>query len=319
MGRFRWLVASLLVLVSMVLAAPSGATAEPLKVDSGIYLNRVSDFDLKGNSWRADFYIWFRWNGLDGWDPIETFEVMNGEIQSKTGIVRKMIGEQHYAGARIVAQMQKQWDVTRFPLDRHTMTIEIEDSEFAAHQMVYVADVENSTASDRARVPGYEMGLARVSVVEQLTRTNYGDISLPTNAESVYSRMIYAVDIQRPDAVYFLKLFATVFVSSLVGFLAFMVKPTDLDPRFGLGVGAVFAVIASTFVISEMLPDTDRLTLADTIHVVSISIIFVSIVVSAISLKYSYAGAEATADRIDKVSLYAFPAAYVAIIAWLAS
>ena len=62
-------------------------------------------------------------------------------------------------------------------------------------------------------------------------------------------------------------------------------KPSDLDARFGMGVGALFAVAASAFVVSASLPDSASLTVADKMHMVALGFIFLTLLLSAFCLR----------------------------------
>ena len=46
-----------------------------------------------------------------------TFELANGRITSKAGLVKKKLGNLNYASVRVVATITKFWEMKRFPLD----------------------------------------------------------------------------------------------------------------------------------------------------------------------------------------------------------
>ncbi|MEO5916410.1 MAG: hypothetical protein ABIS50_19395 [Luteolibacter sp.] len=291
--------------------APPSAAAGPTEVTVGTYVNQIYAMNLKENVFTVDFYIWFRWKG-NTVNPIETFELMNGKIEEKKLVPTRDIGDEHYAQARITAVINKFWDVSRFPLDSHDLTIFIEDQDNDITRLRYVADAQNTGFDKDLKVLGYKVTGSQPSITDNHYNTNYGDISLPVGNESIYSRYGYAVLASRAGYSYFLKLFSTIFISAMVGFLAFLVKPVDLDPRFGLGVGALFAVVASTFIISSELPDSDRMTMADRINTASMVMIFLSLIQSAIALKI-YERSEngrLTANRLDSICIAAFPMVY---------
>jgi len=73
------------------------------------------------------------------------------------------------------------------------------------------------------------------------------------------------------------------FVATGIAFLAFFIRPTDLDLRFGLGVGAIFAAVASQYVVSSSLAATHVLTMADFLHILAFVFIFLSLVESTVS------------------------------------
>lgn len=289
-------------------ALPAGPDA----VTIGTYVNQLEGMSLREGTIGVDFYLWLRWRNPEI-DPMEGIELMNGKVDQIEVQERKDLGEERYALARIRAQINADWDVARFPLDRQTFGIAIEHSTLDSRRLVFRPDAPNTALAPDLRVPGYDIGEAAGRVSTKTYRTNYGDTSLPPGAESSYSRYVHSIELVRPGIGYFFKLYSAIFISTLVAFLAFLVKPTDLDPRFGLGVGAVFAVVACAFVISSQLPDTPDFALADRINLVSMGLIFLSIIQSAVSLAL-YENAPALSRRFDAGCLVVLPIAYAALI-----
>lgn len=291
------------------------AAAEPVKVTVGTYVNQITGVNLRENQVNVDFYVWFRWDD-DSVNPVESFELMNGKVESKTPTPIRKLKDTNYGQVRVQAVLNQPWDVSHFPLDRQTIRLQIEDSDMTADKIVYVPDTENSTVDPDVAISGYSLDGATASVAEHQYRTNYGDITLPKNHESVYSRYTQAITLARPDSVYYVKTFSTIFISSLVAFLAFMVKPIDLDPRFGLGIGALFAVVASYFVIAGDLPRSSGFTLSDRVNLASMVMIFLSLMQSALSLMI-YERDAAKSILLDRVSLVVFPLVYALLCFWL--
>jgi len=279
----------------------------------GIYLNEIFDLSLKDNKFSADFYVWFRWKG-ENINPIETFEVVNGRIDAKENSMSDVVKEYNYAICRVTATMTKFWDIKRFPLDNHVLTIEIEDSENEDFKLKYIADAENSNMNKKIEVPGWSVLKFNSEIITNKYNTNYGDISLPSNDESSYSRFVFSLDIIRPGFGYFLKSFFTVFIAAVIALLTLFIKPTDLDPRFGLSAGALFAAVASEVVIASSLPDTNIITLVDKLHIISIFFIFIAIAESIISLKIFSSGKESGSKALDLSCFYLSIIAYILLI-----
>src|SRR5687768_16492336 len=99
----------------------------------------------------------------------------------------------------------------------------------------------------------------------------------------------------------YLRLFSGLHIAVFVAFLALWIQPTDVDPRFGLGAAALFAAVASEFVVASSLPETNILTLADQLHMASLGFIFLSLIESAVSLPLCRANAVAS-RRLDRIS-----------------
>jgi hypothetical protein len=130
---------------------------------------------------------------------------------------------------------------------------------------------------------------------------------LPTDAQSEYSRYVVDWDIDRVGWGAAVKLLSTVILATGVAVVSFMVKPSDLDARFGMGVGALFAVAASAFIVSASVPDSASLTVADKMHMVALGCIFLTLLLSAFCLRLEVRGREELAFRIDHWCVVVMP------------
>ena len=146
-----------------------------------------------------------------------------------------------------------------------------------------------------------------------LYETNFGDISLPTRDHSRFSRLTFSMNLLRENHDAAFKLLGGMFFATLVAFAAFLIKPTDVNTRFGIGVGALFAVATSAVIVASAVPDSSALTMADTMHMVSMAFIFASLLQSATCTKWIETGHPAGAVRLDRWARILFPLAFVLI------
>jgi len=293
-------------------AAAAATAAPPVKVVVGAYVNRVTQMSLRENHFDVDFYVWFRWTGGDkDFDPLKTFDVGNGTITQRTGEVREEHKDFHYASCRIDAEITQFFDVSRFPFDDHVLRIEIEDTQSEAEFVEYVADAENSSVSPQAQVPGWTIVAPSAEVVPHRYATNYGNIDLATGNASVYSEYALSIPLRRSGVGYFAKLFFGLFIAVGIALLALRIKPTDLDPRFGLPVGSIFAAVGSLYVVTSQLPDTNVITLSDRLHILGFAVIFVTLVESTVSLHRWGSGDEDGSRRLDRLTFRALTAFFV--------
>jgi hypothetical protein len=305
--------------VVLTLLGSSPALAQPSSVVMGAYVNKIQDIDFRDNRYAIDFYLWFRWKAegrLVDYKPLDSFEIINGKVENKSGVVEKKIGDLNYAAVRVNATMAEAWDLAKYPFDSHTMRIAVEDSNLTADELVFVADTANSGLGDELNLSGWRASNFGTEIDSKKYRTNYGDVSLPRDAQSVYSRFVFFMGIQRESFGPALKLLSTVLLATAVAFLAFMVKPSDLDARFGMGVGALFAAAASAFIAASAVPESGVMTVADSTHVVALAVIFVTLLISTLCLKLEVSGREALAFRIDRICLVAFPLLMYGWAAW---
>ena len=222
------------------------------------------------------------------------------------------IAGERYQRFRVVAKITKFFDVTRFPCDEHLMTIAVELPGHQRSEVLFVADQEGSSVSSRVKVPAYNMKPAVVLEKPHSYKTARGDPRLKEGARSTYSQLRMGVGIERAGWGLYFKLFQSLYIAILLALLAFFIRPTEVDPRFGLGVGALFAGVANAYVISSLVPDTGVLALADIVNGVGIAVILLSVIQSAISLHlFTIRNAEAVSRAFDRISFAIILPGYV--------
>lgn len=298
-------------------AASAPAAAPAVNVRVGVYVIQLGDPDLKDSSFKTVFWLWFRWKGSPDLDPMKKFEIVGGQVESCDNQDKKVVGDETYQVARVRATVTQDFDIARFPLDQHTLELSVEETTEGVDGIRYVADTENSKLQDGISLSGWVMGKPVVAASTKVYASNFGDPSLPSDSQSEYARFTLSLPVRRPGISYTLKLFWSLYLSVFVALLALHIKPFDLDPRFGLGVGAVFAAMASAYVISSALPDSNQYTLADGVVMGSIGFIVASIIESILSLRLHQAGKERASRRLDLWMFFVFTSAYVGLNLWL--
>jgi hypothetical protein len=228
--------------------------AEPAKVIVGAYVNQILDLSFKDRRYSIDFWIWFRWKPagpMADYRPLESFEIINGRVDDRTSVVERRIGDVNYASARITASISQPWDLDAFPLDNHRLRIHVEDSKLVASDMVFELDSVSSRLGDEINLPGWIVTFFDAGVANKTYLTNYGDVSLPRRDHSEFSRFTFSMDLQRENHDAAIKLLTTMVVAPFVAFAAFLIKPVDVNTRFGVGVGALFAVATSAVIVAS--------------------------------------------------------------------
>jgi hypothetical protein len=248
-----------------VTAAAQSSTDKAVPVHVGVYVERIPELSTKDATWTAVFDLWFRWRG-DDLKPAEDFVVMEGSIESREKLAEYHADGAHYERYRIIAKITQPFRVTHFPLDEHLLTLAVENGELVREKMVFVPDLESSSVSSRVHVPGYR--IARWQAIEKphSYKSTRGDPRLPAGTKSTYSQFRLGIVIERDGWGLYFKMFQALWVAVVIAFLACFIKPTDVDPRFGLGVGALFAAVANSYLVSTFVPDTGEIALADLVN-----------------------------------------------------
>jgi len=286
------------------------ANSTPTKVVTGIYIDRINDLSLTDSKWTVDFYIWFKWNGSDV-DPGKSFQVIDGEIgvNQKELIEEYTNGTQHYEIYYVTATITKFFDILRFPVDNHILTIGIEDKKALRQDLIYVPD-NSSNVSPSVEVQGYNVSKLAIIEKPHIYPSSFGD-PREQNTTTSYSQLRAGIDIYRPDLGFYFRIFIGLFVAVAASLVALFINPTEAEPRFGLGAGALFVAIANTIVTSSLIPKTGIMTLADMVNDLGLFLILITLMESTVSL-YLYSKSEKELSRrLDRVSFIALLLIYV--------
>jgi hypothetical protein len=294
--------------------------AKPVEVAVGIYLNQVRELSLRDSQFVADFWIWFRWKKgavVEGevLDPLKSYEISGGDIESRSNEFREDLAdtEWSYATERVVARVVQVLDISQFPKDRHRLVIAIEDGEHEEALVTLTADSANSRIDPNVHVPGFRVRNFESAIVQHAYKTNYGDVTLPPDSESIYTRCEFAINIERPGFGYALKLLWGMWLSAFVALLALFIRPVNVDPRFGLGVGAIFAAMANQYIVSSVLPDSATVTSADIVGMATIVVIFIGVAESVSSLWLYENEHVAISKRLDRYTIVVVLCMYTAV------
>lgn len=286
---------------------------QPRKVTVGMYLEGIAAISILDSTWSPVLYMWFKWKD-DDIHPGETFRLVEGDILSKEKLKESSARGEHYALYLVKAQVTTFFDTSRFPADDHLLTIAIEDGKRPRSELEYVADTSGSNISSRVKMPGYTVYKTGMVVKPHTYKTSFGDPCVHADSRKTCSQLIYGVWNRRPGLGTWFKIFVGLYAATAVAMLAFFIKPTHVDPRFGLGVGGFFGAVANTIVASAMVPDSGVLALMDIVNAIGMATIFLTIVQSAISLYlYDTRDAVSLSRRYDRISFVVLGTSYLAI------
>ena len=304
-------VAALWVLTLFTLPSYAAGKA-PVVVDVGLFLNNVPSVMLKERKFQVDFNVWFRWTG-DAVNPLESFEVVGGHIDLKEELVKKKTGNVNYGLYKIVATINYNFDLAKYPLDDHALKIQIEDVKRDSSEMVYRVDTASTNVSPKVHVPGWDTGHFEATAAIIHYPTNYGDPEAAKATESNYSRFTFSLDLIRNGYGNFLKLFSMLFFAGGIAFFAFWVRSDYLDGRLALIVSGIFMAAITANMISSSLPESDSFDMAEQLYFVTMAFIFATCLATLYTFKIFLVGLEEKANRLSKLFGYLFPIAYVLI------
>jgi len=255
--RVRAAIGALLLVVGL---GSVPAKAEPAKVNISVYVLSLGKLDLDRANVPADFYLTF--DCIDKCPPID-FELMNGRI-SGSSKVEDLPNRKMY---RIYAELRPTIDLRRFPFDRQTISIVIEDKGLEKDDLVYTADLKKTGFDNDISLPGWTLGQWKASVADH----DYDVLG------ENYSRYMFSVEVSKPLLNAFLKtLMPIVFIFLIVTF-SYVIPVEKTDNRLSAATASLIGSVMFHVAITNQNPPLGYMTFADKIMLIVYGFLFLTI------------------------------------------
>ncbi|HYC84138.1 MAG TPA: hypothetical protein VEB86_02905 [Chryseosolibacter sp.] len=283
------------VTVAQVLAESS----PPDTVKTGAYVISVHDINFHEKEYTIRFWLWFLYDNeefdfskqldIPNAKTIEPPEIIIDTLEGKTWVIMKM-----------KCIMKESWDVEDFPFDRQHLKVQIENTLFDNTSLVFLPDTAGSRFAEEEAIDGWVIRNFKVRTTNNDYQTGFGD-SRPGHTAYDFSQFVIEMDIERNAWGLFLKIFIGMYIAFLISMISFTPHPSELEPRFGLPVGGLFAAVGNKYIIDSLLPESSSFTLVDTLHTLTFLSIFGTLLVSAFALQLYDNGKPELALRVNRV------------------
>ncbi|MFP5040372.1 hypothetical protein [Parasediminibacterium sp. JCM 36343] len=290
----------------------SNAIAEkphPDTVKTGIYITSIHDIDFKQNEYTAIFWLWLTYKKKE-FDFAQNLEIPQAKTVTKSFSTVDSSNGQIYLLMKMQCVMKDSWRINNFPFDRQKLHLSIENSQFDAKSLVFVADTLGMHYDPKFTLKGWDIDSFTVSTGKKAYETAFGDASY-AKPHSEYANFKVNIGISRSATELFWKMFLGMYVAFLISYICFYIHADNIDSRFGLSVGSLFAAIGNKYIIDASLPDSTSLTLVDTLHAMTLFFIFVVIVSSTYSLTMLKKGKVKQAYLFDSIAAKVVLVSYI--------
>jgi len=283
----------------------------PDTVKTGIYITSIHDIDFKQSEYTINLWLWLRYNNKK-FDFVQNLEIPQAKSFTKSFSTIDSSNGSIYLLMKLQCVMKDSWRINNFPFDRQRLRFSIENSQFDSKSMVFATDTLGKHFDPRFTLRGWNIDSFKMSTNIKAYETAFGDSSVPI-PHTEYSAFTVRLGISRDPGQLFWKMFLGMYVSFLIAYTCFYIHPDNIDSRFGLGVGSLFAAIGNKYIIDSSLPDSTSFTLVDTLHGITLFFIFAVITSSALSLMLIKADKLQQARRINLVLAQVVLLVYVAL------
>ncbi len=259
-----------IVLAVLLLAVINAATSwsEPSRSQFGVYLTRLDDFNIRGKSFTATF--WLFTVADQPMDPTFTsLEFPNAVKIDVTNRVEEKINGRYWLQERIQGTFRHSWDLSYYPFTKQTLLIHIEAID-DLQSMILDPDHANTSFDSEISIDGWKISSVRLLPVVKDYRSSFGDPRLQPGSESHYARLTLSISVEQTDVSSLIPMIITPVIAILITFISYLLFSKDLGlltARFSLLVGSMFAVVISMRSIAAELGSMAVISLLEIIHV----------------------------------------------------
>lgn len=309
----RWFARATLGLVLLLGGAATAQdtttppSAEPARVQVGVFVNDVQSIDLKLHSYAVDLYVWFRWTDPELPSPATTVEFVNpselwGHVQASSYEEPVVLPSgEHYQVVRFQGRFSQKLPLYNYPFDRQTLTVKFEDGQREAAYLVYDPDPKGVVVNPELVLPGFRRGEPRLVITDYAYPTDFGD---PRNVKAnVYSRVAVEIPIDRPVFACTVKFLLPVLCVVLCSALMLILRPSFVDARIGIGITALLTIVALQITTNDDLPNVDYLVLMDKIYVGAYIYVIAGLAVVVRTTRLVEASGQEAAERLHQRAL----------------
>lgn len=301
-----------LLLVIGLAMMPFCTRAEgPDTVRVGAYVISVHDINFHDKEYTIRFWLWFLYNNPE-FDFTTQLDIPNAKtIEPPESIIDTVDGKS-WVMLKMKCAMKENWSVQDFPFDKQHLRVQIENSVLDNTVLIFKPDKAGSKFDDEEAIDGWTIKNFEVSARENYYATGFGD-PRPGRDRQTFSQFTIDLDIERDAWGLFMKIFLGMYIAFFIALISFTPHPSEMEPRFGLPVGGLFAAVGNKYIIDSLLPESSEFTLVDTLHALTFIGIFGTLLVSAIALKQYDMGHKELCEKTNRGGAQIIVAIYVSL------
>jgi hypothetical protein len=281
----------------------------PDTVTCGVYITSIHNIDFKEKEYTINLWLWLKYKNRK-FDFLQNLEVPQAKTVNRSFATIDSSHEKVYLLMKLQCVMKDEWATENFPFDKQKLRFSIENSQFDSKALVFLADTQGKQFDPRFTLRKWSFDSVNISVGTKIYETSFGDPAI-TTPKTEYSTFRVRMQIERAAMGLFWKMFLGMYLAFLIAYMCFYIHTDNIDSRFSLSVGALFAVIGNKYIVDSSLPESTTFTLVDTLHGITLFFILIVMAANSYVLKLAKQGMDAKAKRVDLLFSQVLLAAYL--------
>ena len=253
----------------------------PSTVKVGIWLNLIEKVDIPAGTFTVDFYLWFKYH-----DVKPNIEFLKGTPSRIDLITEEERENENYLEYRVRGVFIGSLDFRGFPFDEHFLTVELEDKEHGASELVFEPD-EDSGIDPKLEVVGWDV--KGFKLYEE--KHAYSDEN--------FSKFIFGVTVYRSKISVAFKNLLPIIVITLISLLTFSISVKNFGQRVSICVMTLMSAVAYHLAALSALPPLGYLTFFDRVMLVVYTLFLYNLAVSVQAMRFVEAGKVEVAEKFE--------------------
>ena len=278
---FKKVLCLFIVLVNIFLTDVK-ADMHPDTVKIGAYVMSIHDINFRDKEYTMRYWLWML-HDMPGLNPVTQTEIPNAKSVERSEVFIDSLEGKQWVILKMKSVMKQSWKVNDYPFDKQELKVFFENTEYDKNELVFEADTIGSAYDKQLTVDGWRISDFSVGTDHKIYETSFGNFTDKIQ-ECDYADFFIDITLERNAWGLFLKLFVGMYIAYMIAMVSFLIHPRNVEPRFSLPVGALFAAVGNKYIIDSLLPETSSFTLVDTLHTLTFVAIFLTVLTSALSL-----------------------------------
>jgi hypothetical protein len=283
----------------------------PDTVEVGAYVLSLHDINFHDKEYTLKYWLWFLYKNPD-FDFTKQVEVPNAKENEQPETFVDTIDNRTWVLMKMKSKIKQSWNVQDYPFDEQFIQLGVENTMYDKRYLVFKPDLKNSTYAPNLNIDGWEIENFSISNNSNVYNTTFGDPRIKNKQSTEYDSFNINFTLKRDAWGLFLKIFIGMYFAFFISIISFLINIEDIEPRFGLPVGGLFAAVGNKYIIDSLLPESTSFTLVDTLHTLTFAYILLTIMSNAISLVFYNKHKVVKANKLNKRGSWLILGSYIA-------
>jgi hypothetical protein len=285
---------------------------KPDTVEVGAYVLSLHDINFHDKEYTLKYWLWFLYKNPD-FDFTKQVEVPNAKENEQPETFVDTINDRTWVLMKMKSKIKQSWNVQDYPFDEQYIQLGIENTMYDNRYLVFKPDLKNSTYSPNLNIDGWQIENFNISSSTNTYNTTFGDPRIKNKQSTAYDSFNIDFTLKRDAWGLFLKIFIGMYFAFFISIISFLINIEDIEPRFGLPVGGLFAAVGNKYIIDSLLPESTSFSLVDTLHTLTFAYILITIMSNAISLVFYNKHQLNKAKKLNKRGSWLIIGSYVTL------